>query len=439
VATKKISQLDGIDDANLSGEAILPVVVSDPLIPNRKSKVNQLFKTVSAGTKAAPGLCFDLDRDTGLYQNAYNQFGISYGSGGFYFSRIENTDGSSTNLITVADDSATNSNIIISPKGAGRVEVTGQLLLNDNLFVLQDNSDNTRKARFEVGNIGNTGGTRVFTLPEIVTGGGTVLLGDDTNQLITNKDIIIEDQRFTIRDGVGNNEKNARFTFDWDETITGTKTYQLPDPGIAVVTSELVDDVSTQKLSGKTLIDAKFASTTATDAPAITFDTASLTSDRTVVFPDLSLTLVGTDSTQSLSNKVIEDLILADGTTPTKRIIFNLTNQFESLNYQFQFPSENLNEPLNPSVLVTTNASQKLSNKELNRVDLVDDIDEQRRVRIDLTNITQLRNIKFPDSDATLLSTNNVALEDVQFGAGIGAQKLTARVRQQQLYLSQIF
>lgn len=438
MATKKISQLDGIDDANLSGEAILPVVVSDPLIPNRKSKVNQLFKTVSAGTKAAPGLCFDLDRDTGLYQNAYNQFGISYGSGGFYFSRIENTDGSSTNLITVADDSATNSNIIISPKGAGRVEVTGQLLLSDNLFVLQDNSDNTRKARFEVGNIGNTGGTRVFTLPEIVTGGGTVLLGDDTNQLITNKDIVIEDQRFTIRDGVGNTEKNARFTFDWDETVTGTKTYQLPDPGIAVVTSELIDDVSTQKLSAKTLIDAKFASTTATDAPAITFDTASLDSDRTVTFPNLSLTLVGTDATQTLSNKVIKDLILADGTTPTKRIIFNLDNQFESLNYQFQFPGQNINEATGPSTIATTNATQKLSNKELNRVDLVDDIDQQRRVRIDLTNITQLRNIKFPDSDATLLSTNNVALDDVQFGAGIGAQKLTSRVRQQQLYLSQI-
>lgn len=438
MATKKISQLDGIDDANLSGEAILPVVVSDPLIPNRKSKVNQLFKTVSAGTKAAPGLCFDLDRDTGLYQNAYNQFGISYGSGGFYFSRIENTDGSSTNLITVADDSATNSNIIISPKGAGRVEVTGQLLLSDNLFVLQDNSDNTRKARFEVGNIGNTGGTRVFTLPEIVTGGGTVLLGDDTNQLITNKDIVIEDQRFTIRDGVGNTEKNARFTFDWDETVTGTKTYQLPDPGIAVVTSELIDDVSTQKLSAKTLIDAKFASTTATDAPAITFDTAALDSDRTVTFPNLSLTLVGTDATQTLSNKVIKDLILADGTTPTKRIIFNLDYQFESLNYQFQFPGQNINEATGPSTIATTNATQKLSNKELNRVDLVDDIDQQRRVRIDLTNITQLRNIKFPDSDATLLSTNNVALDDVQFGAGIGAQKLTSRVRQQQLYLSQI-
>ena len=98
----------------------------------------------------------------------------------------------------------------------------------------------------------------------------------------------------------------------------------------------------------------------------------------------------------------------------------------------------NINEANGPSTIATINATQKLSNKGLNRVDLIDDIDQQRRVRIDLSNITELRNIRFPDSDATLLSTNNVALEDVQFGAGIGAQKLTSRVRQQQLYLSQI-
>ena len=54
---KKISQLDVISDANLSGEGILPVVVSDPLIPNRKVKINQLHKGVAQGTKAAPGLC----------------------------------------------------------------------------------------------------------------------------------------------------------------------------------------------------------------------------------------------------------------------------------------------------------------------------------------------------------------------------------------------
>ena len=52
-----------------------PVVVSDPLIPNRKAKDQSTFKGVAQGTKAAPGLCFDLDRNTGLYQSAYDELG----------------------------------------------------------------------------------------------------------------------------------------------------------------------------------------------------------------------------------------------------------------------------------------------------------------------------------------------------------------------------
>ena len=55
-----------------------------------------------------------------------------------------------------------------------------------------------------------------------------------------------------------------------------------------------------------------------------------------------------------------------------------------------------------------------------------------------MTLMTLERTIKFPDADATLLSTENVTLDDVTFGAGIGAQRLTSKVRQQQLYLSQI-
>ena len=55
MGTRKISQLETISDANLSGEAILPIVVSDPLIPNRKAKVNQLFKGVAGGSKTDPG------------------------------------------------------------------------------------------------------------------------------------------------------------------------------------------------------------------------------------------------------------------------------------------------------------------------------------------------------------------------------------------------
>ena len=136
MGTKKISQLETISDSNLSGEAILPVVVSDPLIPNRKAKINQLHKGVSGGSKSDPGLCFDLDRDTGLYQNAYDQIGLGFGNGGLYMSRIDN-GGSYTSLyVTAVDSVANNTDIVLAPKGTGAVKVTGQFLMADGDFIL---------------------------------------------------------------------------------------------------------------------------------------------------------------------------------------------------------------------------------------------------------------------------------------------------------------
>ena len=51
-----------------------------------------------------------------------------------------------------------------------------------------------------------------------------------------------------------------------------------------------------------------------------------------------------------------------------------------------------------------------------------------------MSNITGTRTVKFPDSDATLLSTENVTLEDVSFGAGIGGNNLTGLTRHQQFF-----
>ena len=144
MGTRKISQLDTIADSNLSGEAILPVVVSDPLIPNRKAKINQLFKGVAQGTKTAPGLCFDLDRDTGLYQNAYNEIGVGFGDGGVYFSRIVNSSEFVSLYMTAIDSTADNADIVLAPKGTGSVKVTGSFLMGDQNFILEDlsNMDN---------------------------------------------------------------------------------------------------------------------------------------------------------------------------------------------------------------------------------------------------------------------------------------------------------
>jgi len=436
VGTRKISQLDTISDANLSGEAILPVVVSDPLIPNRKAKVNQLFKGVTQGTKDAPGLCFDLDRDTGLYQNAYDQFGISFGDGGFYMTRIVNAAESTSLYITAIDDTADNANIVLAPKGTGTVQVTGQFLISDGSFVLQDALG--PKARFEVSNVGTGTSTRIMTLPAITAGNGTILVGDDTQQTLRNKTILIDEDNFVLFD----NQDEAIFQLNYADSSGQRRSFFLPDAGAVTTTSEptatsstLIDTKTEQTLLSKTLVNLKLASADAASESA-QFNTDALTADRIITVPDLNLTLVGTDTTQILTNKVVESLIFQDSTDNTKKFTLEVDNQLTLTNSVVKFPpGTDLNiTGSDANIIVTEQATETLSNKTLVQPVLKDTRTATNDLTIRLDNITGNRTIRFPDADATLLSTENVTLDDVNFGAGIGAANLTGRTRQQQFF-----
>jgi hypothetical protein len=99
-------------------------------------------------------------------------------------------------------------------------------------------------------------------------------------------------------------------------------------------------------------------------------------------------------------------------------------------------PTNALNSAGGSNTLVTELASQTLSNKTLVTPILKESIAALGQVTISMENITGPRTIKFPDSDATLLSTDNVTLDDVNFGAGIGANNLTGLTRQQQFFYS---
>ena len=345
MATKKISQLETISDANLSGEAILPVVVSDPLLPNRTAKVNQLFKGLAQGTKASPGLAFDLDRDSGLYQTAYDQIGIAFGDGGLYMSRITNSGTSTSLYITAVDDVVSNTDIVLSPKGTGAVKVTGQFLIDDGSFVLEDAQG--PKARFEVSNVGTGTNTRIFTLPAITSGNGTTVVGSDTQQTLTNKTILIDEDNLVLVDGT----EEAIFQINWATTSSARRSYFLPDAGTVTTTAEptatastLIDTKSEQTLLTKTLVDLKLAANAETATNYAIFNTSALTANRTITVPDLSLTLVGTTTTQTISNKSYEGLLLVDNTDATKKISFNVANANTSTNEIFRFhKTDNLN------------------------------------------------------------------------------------------------
>ena len=436
MGTRKISQLDTISDSNLSGEGILPVVVSDPLIPNRKVKINQLHKGLAQGEKGSPGLCFDLDRNTGLYQSAYDQLGLSFGTSGFYMTTISNSETSKSLYITAVHETSTNADIVLAPKGTGAVKVTGNFVVSDQTFILEDAQG--PKARFEVSNIGTGTNTRIFTLPAITSGNGTTVVGDNTTQTLTNKTLLIDEDNLVITDG----DEEAIFQINWTTTSDTRRSYLLPDAGTVTTTAEptatsstLLDTKAEQTVLNKSFVDIKFQTDAEIGTAFAQLNTDALTANRIITVPDLSLTLVGTGTTQILQNKTVESLILQDNTDSTKKITFSVANQNASSNQTFEVPPTNdLNNGSDNNVFVTNTATQILSSKTIVAPVLQQSVGSSTNVTLDMSNITGTRTIKFPDSDATLLSTENVTLEDVSFGAGIGGNNLTGLTRHQQFF-----
>ena len=118
-----------------------------------------------------------------------------------------------------------------------------------------------------------------------------------------------------------------------------------------------------------------------------------------------------------------------------KKVTFDVSNMNTSSTTPFGFPTNAvLNNTTVTNLLVTELASQTLSNKVLLSPQIKVNAGDVGGVTFSTSNITGNRTIRFPDSDATLLSTANTALEDVSFGAGIGAKTLVGRTRLQQFF-----
>ena len=305
MGTKRISQLETLADAVLTGEAILPVVISDPLIPNRKAKINQLFKGVSAGSQSQPGLAFDLDRDTGLYQNAYNEIGIAFGTSSMYYRKQPNADGSATIRMIAGDTTSANVNIDMRPQGSGRFLVNGPAEFQDVNLLIADDQNPDKKAKFEISGVSTGAGIRTFALPSTGNFTSTTLLGNDTAQTISNKTIIIKDGDLRVT-GSSDTAKVALFECDsWE--APGTHIYRLPDYGTGVAQSTLIDTITEQNVSNKNFINPSISNIESGDpnnpTPKVTFQSGDVTSDRIVTFPDQSLTVAGTESTQVFKNK----------------------------------------------------------------------------------------------------------------------------------------
>jgi len=442
VATKRISQLETIADDLVTGEAILPIVISDPLIPNRKAKVNQLFRGLTAGSQTAPGLAFDLDRDTGIYQSDVNEIGMTFGSAALYNSRRANTDGSSTLIVRAIDTASASSSMEFTPQGSGFFTVNGPIIQIDAQFLLSGDQNPAKRAQFNVDTISNQSGTRRFDLPNVGTSTSTTLLANDTFQTITNKTIIIKDAELQIT-GSTATDKIAKFETDaWESP--GLHTYKLPDFGAAQTQSTLLDDITDQNVFNKNMVNPTFSNTPSDDEDNPTryviFDSSNLTLDRSVIFPDLNITLVGEESAQIIYNKVYRGAVFSD-TDPDdgdgRKIAFDLSNIEDNQTYNFGFPNNDPAAPLNTSgtnVLVAERKTQTLYNKTMELMKINNPDEVNGLITIDASNITEAVNIQFPNADATLLSTNNISDVAISFGGALSAPVLGGQLRLQSFF-----
>jgi len=445
VATKRISQLETLANALVTGEAILPIVISDPLIPNRKAKVNQLFRGLSAGTATEPGLAFDLDRDTGIYQSAVDEIGLSFGSAALYNSRRQNTDGSSTLIIRAIDSASATSSIEITPQGSGYMTINGDFVQTDTKFYLSGDQNPAKRAHFNVDTISTQSGTRRFDLPNIGTNTSTTIVANDTFQTLTNKTILIKDAELQIT-GSSDTSKVAKFETDaWESP--GSHTYKLPDFGAANTQSTLLDDITEQNVFNKNMVNPTFSNTPSNDennpTRYVIFDSSQLTQDRTVIFPDLNIKAVGEASAQTISNKVYKGAVFCDTDVNDgegRKIQFILDNIEDNQTYQFSFPDNDPTAPLNngsdPNMLVSEKKTQTLVNKTLEQMKINNPDNINGLVTIDVSNISDSVAIQFPNADATLLSTNNISDVAISFGGALAAPVLGGQIRLQSHFMS---
>lgn len=208
--------------------------------------------------------------------------------------------------------------------------------ISDSNFTIQDNGDATKQLRFEVSGIA-TATTRTLTVPD----GNTTIVGTDiiqtlNNKIIDNSTIHISDSLFTVQDS---SDATRRFRFEVSGISTGTtRILNVPDADTTFVGTDVAQTLTNKTINSSTIniSDSNFTVQDNTDATKqLRFEVSGITTatTRTLTVPDANTTIVGTDTTQTLSNKtftatsnvftVRDTNFTIQGTTATRQVQFN--------------------------------------------------------------------------------------------------------------------
>lgn len=184
------------------------------------------------------------------------------------------------------------------------------ITVQDTNLTIQDNADNTKQVKLNASGI-TTGTTRTLDVPDE----DTTIVGTGATQNISNKtlnntnSITVKDVNLTIQD---DSDTTKAVKFQASGITTGTtRTLQIPDADTTIVGTNASQNLSNKTIDNSNTVTLQDSNLTIQDngdaTKQLKFEASGITTGttRTLTAPDANTTIVGTDAAQTLTNKTI--------------------------------------------------------------------------------------------------------------------------------------
>jgi len=250
---------------------------------------------------------------------------------------------------------------------------------------------------------------------------GDVPITPSSVDTLTNKSLVDNSNYF-----INNADNTKRIQFQLNGLTTATtRVVSFPDADLTIVGT-----ATTQTLSNKSLVDnSTFVISNADNSKKITFDVSGITTatTRTFAFPDSDSTIVGTSATQTVSNKSLVDssTTIINQVDLTKAAKFDTSQITTSTTRTFTLPDATI-------TLAGRSNAERLQNKSLesSTTFITDNSDATKKLQFNVAGITTgtTRTVTLPDANFTAVGTTTsqtITNKDIDGGTATDTSRIT--------------